>query len=566
MTSGGGTFLSALRHREVRVALAVHSLGSAALGVSGVVISVALFTRTGSSLWASIGVATRVLPYVVLSPITGALSDRFDRVRVLRVTNMACLACSLVVAVLATRGSIVALAAIGLVLQACWTPAYPTVMALIPDVVDADDLAPATALVTTAETLAWVAGPGLGGLMCASFGLTWAELTAVGLGIVASLAALAMRRQPVSTTPMSVESNAHGAVAHGFAAMEPTCSFKESFVLGTTAVLKNRAVALPLVLVLASNFVMGASQVLMLVASAEWLGMGASGSGALNASIGAGGFLALLVVNRAARSRHIGAICAVSVLAVGLPYLIVGAIDVPAVALAVLALSGMATVLTEVLTLTTVQRSASSSQLASIFGILDSLTIGAMLLGTAVTSPLIEVAGIRGALLVIGTVVPAIGLAALPALGRRDANSVDLATVSAEISLLAGLSMLRTASQSAIEALAVSARREHHGAGTLIFSQGDVADDFFAVSSGSLEVFVTMDDGRVVGVNQLGPLAGFGELGVLRGAPRSASIRAITDVELLRISGIDLVKTLGPGQIYGGTGMAAAARNYVVAG
>jgi MFS family permease len=564
MTSGGGTFLSALRHRDVRVALAVHSLGSAAVGVSGVVISVALFTRTGSSLWASVGVGTRVLPYVVLSPVSGALSDRFDRVRVLRVTNMIGVACSLAVALVATHGSIIALALAGLVLQACWTPAYPTVMALIPELVDADDLAPSTALVTTAETLAWVAGPGLGGLMCASFGLAWAELTAAALGVAASITALMMRR--VSRVEHQAPLAANGSMPTEMGAVVTAAPFKESLMLGVKAVVSNRAVALPLLLVLASNFVIGASQVLLLVASVRWLDIGASGSGALNAAIAAGGFLALGVVNRAARSRHMGVICAISVLAVGLPYLVVGSVDITAVALVVLAISGLATVVTEVLTLTTVQRSASSNQLASIFGILDSLTIGSMLLGTALASPLIEVVGIRPALIIIGVVVPAIGLAALPALGRRDANAIDLTTVTAEISLLTGLSMLRTASQAAIEALAVSARREHHVAGALIFSQGDAADDFFAVSSGSLDVFVTMDDGRVVEVNRLGPLAGFGELGILRGAPRSASIRATTDVELLRISGADLLRTLGPGQIYGGTGMAAAARNYVMAG
>ena len=69
-----------------------------------------------------------------------------------------------------------------------------------------------------------------------------------------------------------------------------------------------------------------------------------------------------------------------------------------------------------------------------------------------------------------------------------------------------------------------------------LFRAGDAADRCFVLLTGRLEVVVESADGpRVVRV--LGPGAAIGELAILTGEPRSASVRALRDSQLLELDG-----------------------------
>jgi MFS family permease len=550
MTVKPGTFASALRNRNVAGLLLVHSLGSAAVGIGAVVVSVGIYQETNSSLWASVGVATRVAPFIALSPLTSALADRFDNVKLLRTLMLFEAVSAVVLSMVMAGGFVIASALCGLVLHTFRTPAYPTAMVMVPKVVDADDLAPTTALLTTSDSLAWIAGPGLGGLMCAALGVQAAALVAAAMSVAAAASTFLLHIDKVNAAIVDTR------------IIRPTT--RGSLSAALKAITSSRATAVAMALVGATNFASGASQVLLLVAAAKWLGMGESGFGALSSAVGAGGVAALIIINRVARSSHTRVIAVGCALAVGAPYAVVGASTSVPIALGVLAVSGLAFVLTEVLALTAFQRATAGRELACIFGIFDALTVGAMLVGTMVAAPLVEWAGIRTALVVIGIVVPLIGVLCVPFMGERSDQAIDLEALSTEIGLLAALPMLRTASRISIEALAVSARHQRVRSGKTIVHQGEAADDFFTIVSGTVDVTVTSSNGKRVVVNKLGAGDGFGELGVLRGSPRAATVTATSDVELLRIAGADLLKSVGPGDVYGGAGMSAAIRNYVI--
>jgi MFS family permease len=550
MTAKPGTFASALRNRNVVGLLVVHSLGSITAGIAAVVVSVGIYQQSNSSLWASVAMATRVAPFIALSPLTSALADRFDNVKLLRTLVLLEAIAAIVLSTVMAGGFVIASALCGLVMHTLRTPAYPTVMVMIPKVVDADDLAPATALLTASDSLAWIAGPGLGGLICAVLGLEAAALTAAGVAFLAGASTLLITIDSANATII----NTH----------EGHRTTRGSLAAALNAITSSRPTAVAMSLVGATNFASGASQVLLLVAAAKWLGMGESGFGALSSAIGAGGVAALMVVNRVARSTHATVIAVGCALAVGAPYAIIGASTSVPIALAVLAVSGMAFVLTEVLALTAFQRATAGRELACIFGIFDALSVSAMLVGTIVAAPLVELAGIRAALVTIGVVVPLIGVMCVPFMNARSEDAVDLSALTNEIGLLAALPMLHAASRVSIEALAVSARHQHLQAGTVIVRQGNAADDFFTIVHGTVDVSVVSPDGRHMVVNRLGAGDGFGELGVLRGSPRAATVTATSDVELLRIAGADLLKIVGPGDVYGGAGMSAAIRNYVI--
>ncbi|MGL6279856.1 MAG: cyclic nucleotide-binding domain-containing protein, partial [Gaiella sp.] len=73
-------------------------------------------------------------------------------------------------------------------------------------------------------------------------------------------------------------------------------------------------------------------------------------------------------------------------------------------------------------------------------------------------------------------------------------------------------------------------------AGELLFDQGDPADDLHVVLQGRLRVIVT-DAHGTRDVAELGPGSAVGELALLTGAPRAASVRAVRDTRLLVLPG-----------------------------
>jgi CRP-like cAMP-binding protein/predicted acylesterase/phospholipase RssA len=72
--------------------------------------------------------------------------------------------------------------------------------------------------------------------------------------------------------------------------------------------------------------------------------------------------------------------------------------------------------------------------------------------------------------------------------------------------------------------------------GEMLFAQGDPPDYLYIVMHGRLEVIVERENGVSEVVDQIGPGACVGEMALLAGEPRSATVRAIRDSELVRLS------------------------------
>jgi CRP-like cAMP-binding protein len=69
-------------------------------------------------------------------------------------------------------------------------------------------------------------------------------------------------------------------------------------------------------------------------------------------------------------------------------------------------------------------------------------------------------------------------------------------------------------------------------AGTTVFAQDDAGDRFYVIVDGTVEV---LGDG--VPVATLGPGDVFGEIALLRRVPRTATVRASTDLQLQSLTG-----------------------------
>ena len=69
-------------------------------------------------------------------------------------------------------------------------------------------------------------------------------------------------------------------------------------------------------------------------------------------------------------------------------------------------------------------------------------------------------------------------------------------------------------------------------AGRMVFEQGDPGDSFFMITSGRVRIYRKNAEGMETELAELGPGDSFGEMALLTGAPRSANVAALEDLEL----------------------------------
>src|SRR6188508_679740 len=111
--------------------------------------------------------------------------------------------------------------------------------------------------------------------------------------------------------------------------------------------------------------------------------------------------------------------------------------------------------------------------------------------------------------------------------------------------------LLRGASAHVVEELSASATELRLEARDWLFREGDQADRLYVVVGGRLQVIG--DDGRIL--REVGPGAALGELGLLTGTRRSASVRAVRDSRLLALDAGSFVRLL---ELDSGFGLAVA--------
>ena len=228
-----------------------------------------------------------------------------------------------------------------------------------------------------------------------------------------------------------------------------------------------------------------------------------------------------------------------------LPTLVFLVTDEPAVGFVAQCLRGAATMVVDVLAITALQRSVPADRLGRVFGAFDGLCLGAILVGSALIPVGIRLLGLDAMLWFTGLGVPVLCLLGLPALRRLDAESaVRRAELAPRIALLSRSGLFASVSEGALEQLASQAVRQEVPSGTVVIAQGEPADAFYVAESGELEVTARGEDGTVVDLPTMGPGAGFGEIGLIEGIPRTATVRALGDVVLLRIPGEAFVAAL----------------------
>jgi len=519
-----GRYRDALRQRDLRLLLAVFLIDQVGSWSYIVVISVYLFERTHSTQWLALLGVCRWGPSLLLASYGGVLADRYPRVAVMTASALASgvLMAGMAVAVgtRAPAGFVLALCALSSV---AGTPYQPAANALKPDLVGEKDLAAANSLFSALENLVVVAGPAIGGVLL----LTGRPVIAVAINAASFLLAAAM------LTRLRVRSRGSGE-DEGSTLRELTAGFR---ALGA------QPVALAVILFCAlDSAVYGASTVLYVPMSVQ-LGTGTSGYSYLLAASALGGLLGAGLANRLSGASRLAPVIMGSICVQALPFAATIPLHTPWLAAVLQVISGAGMIVVDVLALTTLQRDLAGHLLGRVMGAFETVILSGILLASLVAGVLLAHARLDLVLILVGAGIPVIALTGLPALLRADRISAATAErLRPLVDLLSRLDLLAGSDRGTLERLAAAAAQVRLAAGSTVIRQGDEADALWVLASGELAVSVAGPPPRA-----LAPVTApgyVGELGLLHGIARTATVLASQDSILLRISGADFLAAL----------------------
>ena len=106
--------------------------------------------------------------------------------------------------------------------------------------------------------------------------------------------------------------------------------------------------------------------------------------------------------------------------------------------------------------------------------------------------------------------------------------------------LLARVPLLADLEAGELERIAQVAIPRSFPKGARVFHEGDESDACYVIRNGEVRVTREHSDGRAIALATLGPGELVGELAMLDGGVRSASVEALTDVDLLALSAGDM--------------------------
>lgn len=499
-----------------------------------VALLIIVYDRTKSPVVLGIVGAARVLPYVVFSIPAGILADRIDRRAILLVTDLCRGACMLLLAVLVMNGAAIEAIVAVTILATCFSSFFgPALGSYLPSLVtDEADLGPANSAYATLDNIAFICGPALAALLLSVATVELAFLLNA-LSFVA-VAAILWRLPPSRAgAHATIERAAESADA---AAVTAPASASRRIAVPVTALAVMHA---------AENFAFGGLGVLLVVIAFDRLGVGEEGTGLLNAAIGVGGFLGALVSGVLVLQRRLVPPLAVGALLLSAGIAVLGISNSFPVALVAMATASLGSLLGGVVSQTLFQRIVPDDIRGRTLGIIETLGVLAYASGSFLLPALAPSLGLDRVLIAAGLVSLAGAAVSIPFLG---AAATRAPTLDPARRVLAEYPAFRILPPGRLETAQRRASLVPMKRGEQIIRQGELADRFYVIASGQVEVSQERADGASVVLRRMGPREGFGEIGLLSGIPRTATVTATEDGQLVALDKDEFLALAGSSQ------------------
>jgi hypothetical protein len=235
------------------------------------------------------------------------------------------------------------------------------------------------------------------------------------------------------------------------------------------------------------TFIRGLWIAIAVIASLQLLHAGSAGVGLLMLAAGIGSLMAIPVSAALIDRSRLGTPAAVALVACGLPIGVIAGVPVLDVAMALLVAWGVGMAVADVATLSLLYRLLDIPLLPRVTAVIESSKLALEGLGALLAPLLVATVGIRGALVATAIPLPVAVVAGWGMLHRLDESAGDRAR---RLKLLHGQPCFEPLDMAALESLAGGTVRMCVPEGVDVVRQGDPADRFYMVESGSADVLV----------------------------------------------------------------------------
>jgi MFS family permease len=479
-----------------------------------IAILVYAYDRGGAAAMGTVSVILLV-PSAFVAPFAAYAGDRFRRDRVLALDYLVQgIAMAVTAATLYLDAPVAWVYTTATIASISITFTRPAQNSLLPGLTETPaDLTAANVVSGVVEGTGKMLGPIIAGILLASSGpwavfATFAVVTLLGALLVSGL------RVDVSTVTPD-------------ARVEAGDVWRET-LRGFRTLRSARGPRLIVLLMSSGVIVVGALDVLFVATAIELLDIGASGAGFLSAAFGAGAIVgAASTVALVGRRRLTPSLAGGAVL-FGAPIGLVAIAPSGVSAPVLFAAAGAGRSVGDVSGRTLLQRISPNDVLSRVFGVLEGLTMLALVIGSVGAAILIEAYGVQAALVVVGAFLPVVILLSSGRLLSIDRSAE--APDTERLRLLRDIPFFAPLPAPAMERVLADMFPIEVPDGAVVIREGDPGDLFYVIVEGRVEITRGGEH-----VSEQGPGAYVGEIALLRDVPRTASVTAMTPLRLLAL-------------------------------
>ncbi len=494
---------------RLQLAWAGVSFGMWAFAVS---LGVYAFDVGGAAAVGVVGLV-RLLPGAFASPFAGLLGDRHSRRAVLlwsTFATAAVLGAAALAAQMDTPGAVVfALAGLYTIVSSPYVPAEGALMPLLART--PQELSAANVTHSALENAGFLLGSVLTGVLLATTSIQVVFAMAAIVTLAGCLAIAGMSRDARPGYARDPElGNVARQTARGFGSLLEDPPLR---LLGA---------ALTLLV-----FIEGAADVLVVIVALDLLGLADSSVGYMNAAWGIGALAAGAALTVMLDRGKLAAGLVAGSLIIGAAIALPSAWPVVFAAYVAWVGVGVGYTFVEVAATTLLQRLGDDEVLARVRGALETARFAAMGLGAIAVTGLIALVGIRGTLLVVAALLP---LFALVRWSRLRSYEIGAPVDERAYNLLRGDPIFEPLPVATLERLSHDVVPVEAGEGKEVITQGDIGDRFYLIDRGEVEVLEYGAHRSTQGEGE-----SFGEIALIRGDARTATVRATRHTRLLAL-------------------------------
>jgi MFS family permease len=293
---------------------------------------------------------------------------------------------------------------------------------------------------------------------------------------------------------------------------------------GFTAFTRQRGALALVVPAAAQTFARGVLNVLTVVIALDLFGLGSAGVGLLGAALGAGGILGTPLAVALVRGKRVARCFAVGVAGWGVPMIVLAFTHARFWPYLLFGAVGVANLVDDVAVYSALQRVIPPRLMGRALGARRAVLLVSAGVGSAVTPPLIHAFGARATMAGVGLLLIATAIGFIPSLKAIDGR---LSAPGPEVALLRRVSFFGPLPFATVEHLASVLRPATYEPGEVIIREGDPGESFYLIAEGRARA---SSGGRQL--SEMGTGDSFGEIALLRRIPRTASVTAISRLQV----------------------------------